>query len=677
MMHKFRLFVLVACLWLFSAAHAQMITLNFKDMDLKLLIDTISRVTKKTFIIDPVVLKKPHKINIVSTQPMTKKQVYEVFLSILNVHGLAAITSGSVIKIVPEQTAKQESTPVLTQASRVSGDELITQVVKVEHISAAQLVPLLRPLIPNQGHLVAYPQNNTLIISDRSDNIRRLMKIIKRVDRESEDKVEVVLLEHASANEVVRILKTLSQQANNDPAKIGAGKTLSMVADERTNSVLISGDPSTRLHLRTLISHLDTPLKTSGNTKVIYIRYAQAKDLVNVLKGVSESLANQQSAVEGKKTAGDAPQLGLKTNIQADESTNSLIITATPDVLKDLESVVRQLDVRRAQVLVEAIIAEIEVDKSRELGVQWILDGGSGGAAPVGLFNTGGQASAINLLNSAIGISNGTTSSIPDLGQGAFLGLGRLNPTGFSFGLLLKALSADTSTNVLSTPSLMTLDNQEAEITVGQNVPFVTGQYTNTGANNGATTPFQTIQREDVGIKLKVKPQINEGSAVQLDIEQEISSLTKSTIATSDIVTNKRTIKTSVIIEDGSMIVLGGLLSEDLQQVAQRVPGLGDIPIMGNLFKSESTQKTKRNLMIFLHPTIIRNAADERSVSQGKYSYMRAKQLQQRKKGAAFFDEEDVPVLPDLNEFLTVLPDKENTLMPVNIGTMQKIKPIE
>ncbi|EDN69585.1 Bacterial type II and III secretion system protein [Beggiatoa sp. PS] len=415
----------------------------------------------------------------------------------------------------------------------------------------------------------------------------------------------------------------------------------------RTSFKKQNGDKITRLRLRTMITHLDTPVKSIGDTQVIYLRYAEAKDLVNVLKGISDSL------VENQKKKGKSPSPEIKTNIQADESTNSLVITATPKVQQNLQTVIRQLDIRRAQVLVEAVIAEISTDTARELGVQWLLYGNKG-TAPFGLSNFDNSGTRIADLASAGYLANNNSStSLPNIGAGAFLGLGRFNNSFLNFGVLLRALASDTNTNVLSTPSLLTLDNQEAEIVVGQNVPFVTGQYTNTGTSGGGgvTNPFQTIQREDIGIKLRVKPQINEGNAVKLEIEQEVSSLSRSSQATTDIVTNKRTIKTTVIVEDGNMVVLGGLIDEDLQQTAQKVPGLGDLPIIGHLFRSRSTQKIKRNLMVFLHPVIIRDAASENIISSGKYSYLRTQQLQQRAQGLPLMPDEEIPVLPDLNDF--------------------------
>lgn len=650
---RFRLFILLNCLSLML--HAEPVTLNFRDMDINDLISLISEITHKTFVVDPRVRAK---VTVVSSSPLSQEQVYEVFLSILSVHGFAAVPNGAIIKIMPENLAKSEKTPVLGSMDYAEIDQLVTQVIKINHISAAQLIPILRPLVPQQGHLVAYPANNTLIISDRAPNVNRLLKIIERIDQPQDGTIEVMVLKHASAIEVARILTTLEQK-NTAPAAEGAATVPSIIADERTNSILISGEQTTRLQLRALIAHLDIPLtRTAGNTEVIYLRYAQAKNLVDVLKGISDSLAEQKKKVEGKSAP---PAQLLKTTIQADETTNSLVITAaTAEELNNLKSVIQQLDIRRAQVLVEAIIAEVAEDTARELGVQWIMDGTPGGTGPAGFsnFNNLGEGSGIvDLTTAIVQNSGGTVASGFNVGAGLFLGLGRFNSRTFNFAVILRALAADTNTNVLSTPSLLTLDNQEAEIVVGQNVPFVTGQYTTPGtATANIASPFQTIQRQDIGLKLKVKPQINEGNAVKLEIEQEISGIVPTAAAFADVVTSKRTIKTTVIVEDGNMIVLGGLIDEDLQQISQKVPGLGDLPIIGGLFRSQSSKKVKRNLMVFLRPLIVRDAANEVAVSHSKYSYMQALQLEQRTKSLSLTPPGSIPLLPKLDEFITILP---------------------
>ncbi len=650
----FLYFYLCLC-FLPTLVSAEAVTLNFREADITELINIVSEVTQKAFVVDPRV---KGKVTVISNKPMDSEQVYDVFLSILSVHGFTAIPTGAVIKIIPENLAKSQNTPVLSANDSLESDALITQIVQIKHVSAPQLIPLLRPLIRQQGHLVAYPANNTLVISDHGNNVERLLKIIHRIDKATDEGLEVIVLEEASAEEVVRILTTLEQA--NSTANKHTKNTPKIVADKRTNSVLINGDKPTRLRLRTLITHLDTPIKNNGNTQVIYLRYAQAKDLANILKGVSDSLGNSLK-IEGQPASRE-----IKTDIQADESTNSLVITAIPAMIQNLQDVIRQLDVRRAQVLVEAVIAEISSDTTRELGVQWLFSG-TQGTIPAGFSNFDNTGTRIiDLAATAYRANQNSNVTLPNIGAGAFLGLGQFDNSILNFGVLLRALTADTNTNVLSTPSLLTLDNQEAEIVVGQNVPFVTGQYTGTGMTGNVSNPFQTIQREDIGIKLKVKPQINEGNAVKLEIEQEVSSISRSSIATSDIITNKRTIKTTVIVEDGKMVVLGGLIDEDLQQTVQKVPGLGDLPIIGGLFRSQSTKKVKRNLMVFLHPIIIRDAANDSLISSNKYSYMRIKQLEQKAQGLPLMSVDEFPVLPDLDDFLTLLPG-DDALTPMEI----------
>ncbi|MDM8568745.1 type II secretion system secretin GspD [Thiotrichales bacterium HSG1] len=635
-MAKLPTFILSLML-LTNVAYAANVTLNFRDMDIKAFIEIISKETGKTFVIDPRV---KGKITVVSSEAMDEQQIYDVFLSILSVHGFTAVPSGSITKIIPENLAKSQNSPVLPiDDAPVDSSSFITQIVKIQHISAAQLIPLLRPLIRQQGHLVAYPNNNNLVIYDNASNVKRLLKIIRRIDQPVDENIEVLVLEHATATEIVRIISNLERK--NEKTQV-----TNIIADTRTNTVLISGNKATRLRLRTVVTHLDTPVQNTGNTQVIYLRYAQAKDLVGILKGVSSTLEKTDKST----TETNNPTV----NIQADENTNSLIVTATHKELQNIQSVIRQLDIRRAQVLVEAVIAEVSSDILRELGVQWWLYGDEG-TRPIGAANFDNAGSKIADLATA-------SRNVPTIGIGSSLGIGTFNDKGLlTFGLLLQALDADSNTNVLSTPSLLTLDNQEAEIVVGQNVPFVTGQYTNSGAVNNVGNPFQTIQREDVGIKLKVKPQINEGNAVKLDIEQEVSSISRSSSA-SDIVTNKRNIKTTVIVEDGNMIVLGGLIDEELQQTTKKVPGLGNLPIIGGLFRSESSKKVKRNLMVFLRPIIVRNADSENIISGDKYSYMRIKQLEQRLKQPTLAGMEKTPVLPDLNEFLTILPGEASPM---------------
>ena len=615
-------------------AWATSVTLNLKDADIGALIGTVAEVTGTNFIVDPRV---KGKVTVVSSRPMESDEVYQVFLSILKVHGFAAVPSGSVVKIVPDINAKSEGVPNVTDDSPGQGDEVVTRVIEVTNVSAAQLVPILRPLVPQQGHMAAYPGTNVLIVSDRAENIERLVEIVRRMDQQSESEIEVMPLQYASAAEVVRIIGSLNRPQPGQQGMPSGEPTV--IADERTNSVLIGGDKNDRLRLRMVISHLDTPLDRGGNTHVIYLKYSKAEELVKVLSGVSTSIAQE---VKGQAAA----QQQGEVSIQADESANALVINAPPDVFRSLESVVRQLDIRRAQVHVEALIAELTYDKAIELGIQWRGTNELTGSGVIGGTDFSGTGTSINAvaqnpLNPGAGLSLGYFE-----GTTTILGKEILN-----LGVLIRALSSDSSTNILATPNLVTLDNQEAEIVVAQNVPFVTGSFSSTGAAEGAANPFQTIQRQDVGLTLKVKPQINEGDAIQLEIQQEISDVsTKPVSGASDIVTNKRSIKTTVMVEDKQMIVLGGLLDDNLTENIQKVPLLGDLPLLGNLFKSRSTTKTKRNLMVFMQPSILRDAAYYNETSMDKYNYMRGLQANQRENGVNLLPDGEAPLLPPYPE---------------------------
>lgn len=621
----------IACsffLLLFSfSALANEITLNLKDADIRALISTVSKFTGKNFIIDPRIKAK---VTVVSANTMSPEEVYEVFLSVLQVHGFAAVPTGSVIKIIPEVNAKQSAVPLSANVSNLADDELITKLIRMDHVPAAQLVPILRPLVPQQGHLAAYAPTNSLIITDRAGNIERLMEIIKGVDRPDTDELEIIALKHASATELVRIVNSLYQTtgtARNEASKI------TMAADERTNSILMTGDPAARLKARATIVQLDTALESGGgNTHVIYLRYAEAENLVQILTGIQ----NATSQPSGARTSAPARAPAAIANgstggfsqladIQADDDTNALIITADPNTLKSLKSVIRQLDIRRAQVLIEAIIAEITAGKSRELGVGMAVDGSTSDDedVPVGMSNFGGLG---NILAAAAGL---TTDPSSLLSPGLTLGAGKTSSSGTRYALLLRALSTDDSSNILSTPSIVTLDNEEAEIIVGENVPFVTGQFTNTGSSD-PSNPFQTIERQDVGLTLRVTPQVNEGDTIKLDLEQETSSVIPGS-EVSGITTRKRSIKTSVLVDDGGILVLGGLIQETISEGESKVPLLGDIPLLGALFRSTSSNKSKQNLMVFLRPSILRDDADTAFVTNEKYNYLRSLQLQPEK----------------------------------------------
>lgn len=598
-----------------TQAIADEITLNLKDADIRALISTVSKFTGKNFIIDPRVKAK---VTVISANTLTPEAVYEVFLSVLQVHGYAAVPTGSVIKIVPEVNAKQGPLPLSESGTKNTfpDDELITKIIRLNHVPASQLVPILRPLVPQQGHLAAYNPTNTLIITDHAGNIHRLMKIIAGVDRPDSDELEIIPLKHAAASELVRILNSLNAGGAKD-----ASKKMKLAADDRTNSILVTGDRSSRLRIRATITYLDTPLEDgSGNTHVIYLKYAKAENLVKILTGLKDKNKASRNikgkVASAKVSAGNV--VSQNAIIQSDDETNALIITADPNTVKNLKAVIRQLDIRRAQVLIEAIVAEITTNNTRELGVGLAVDGSQrdSGALPVGLSNLAGIGDLL--------VAAGTGTAPTSLPNALSLGVGGVTSSGVRYGALLRALQSDTNTNILSTPNIVTLDNEEAELIVGQNIPFVTGSFTGGGSTN-PNTPFQTIERQDVGLLLKVTPQINEGDTVKLVLEQETSSVIPASLeqGLAGLSTRKRSIKTSVLVDDGGILILGGLISEEVSDTETKVPFLGDIPIIGFLFRSENTTKTKANLMVFLRPTIIRNHKDAAFVTNEKYNYLR------------------------------------------------------
>ncbi len=615
-------------LWMLAATAAGPeqggITLNFKDADIREVAATIGQITHKNFIIDPRV---QGRVTVVSARPVSADAVYATFLSVLEVHGLAAAPAGDMIKIVPSLEARQM--PGYPYSSGTPGDAVVTEVVQINNVSATQLVPVLRPLMSTEAQLAAYPQSNVLIISDRASNVTRLLDIIQRIDQSTDSDVEVIPLQNAPAADMVQVLNSLLQA----DASGQNGTAVKLVADERTNSILMSGDKGSRLRIRALIAHLDLP-QESGNTQVIYLSYAKAKDIADELKGYVGDLQKQSG---GKAPTAGAAAGAADVSVIPDERTNSLVITAPPKIMRSIQDVIGRLDIRRAQVLVQAIEAELTSDKSAELGVTWVADAANnGGVGLTDFSNTG--AGIIGVGQAALAASQSASSGTSTTGftppQGLTLGLGKISSGGFSFAALIRALSGDGETNILSTPSVVTLDNQEATIKVTQKVPFVTGQYT--GATTGTSStgsavinPFQTVDREDVGITLKITPQINEGDSVQLKIDQTVSDLTATSIGGQP-VTDNREITTNILAKSGEIVVLGGLIDNDLTESEQQVPVLGSIPLIGNLFKYRSTTNTKRNLMVFIQPSILRDSGSAESITNNRYDYFRDLQLKNR-----------------------------------------------
>jgi general secretion pathway protein D len=615
------------------------ITPNYKDADLSQIIQAVAEVTGKNFIIDPRVNAK---VTMLSATPMSPAAFYEAFLAVLQVYGYVAVPAGKVIKIIPNTDARQVPANDLPNEVSSTSDEIVTQIITMKNISAAQLVPLLRPLIPQYGHLAAYPGGNMLIISDRASNVSRIVRIVMRMDEGggADEPVEVIALHNASAADVVRIVTALGQGQGAE----GGGAVVKVVADDRTNSVLLTGESRTqRLRIKALIINMDTPLATGGDTQVRYLRYADAEKIADKLKGQATASAKAQGGppTGGAAAAGGTPNVDASVTIWADVATNALIITAPPKIMKSLMAVIDKLDIRRAQVQVEAVIVEVDVNKSSNLGVQWLLFGQGNSTVPAGIINLpGAGTSIVDLAAAALsggtispstgttGTTTGTTGiSSSTIGTGATVAVGRLNNNGTSFAALVQALRSDGSSNIISTPSLITMNNEEAEVKVTQEIPLITGSYSNSTASVGGTTsPFTTIQREEVGTILKVTPHINEGNSVQLKIEQEDSSPGAKLTDSADISTNKRSIKTTVLIEDGGVIVLGGLMSDTVTQSEDRVPGLGAIPLLGNLFKSRSGSRQKKNLLVFIRPKILRDAEATETTSEDKYNQIRQQQ---------------------------------------------------
>jgi general secretion pathway protein D len=626
---------------LVSAAQPQergkVITPNFQDADIQMVAEMVQAVTGKTFIMDPRVRAQ---VTMRSSTAMSPPAFYQAFLSILEVYGFNAEPAGDVIKIVPDANARQHPGNDLPERISSSSDEFVTEVIDVRNVSAAQLVPILRPMIPQYGHLAAYPASNLLIISDRSSNVARMIRIIKRMDQlgSSNQEIDIVPLQNASAAEVARVVSSLYQGGS--PAADG-GVPVKVLADDRSNALLISGDQQQRLRVKGIILMLDTPAKASGDTKVRYLQYADAEKIAPKLKEQITGIAQASAQAAGGQAAANSAQAAAEKNtmVWADAPTNSLVITAPPKIMQAVMSVIDKLDIRRPQVIIEAIIADMDTEKSASLGVNWATFSKDGSAnVPLGAFVTPvGGTSIVDLAAAAQNPANISSTLL----QGATFGVGRLASSGVSFAAMLRALRSDSATNIISTPSTITLDNQEATMKSAEEVPFVTGQFTNTTATQGgAVNPFQTIQRQEVGTILKVTPSIAaEGNEVMLKISIEDSSIGTRPAGAVDLVTNKRTVSTNVLIEDGGVVVLGGLTKDQTTKSEDRVPFLGNIPLIGLLFKARSGDHTKNNLMIFIRPKIIREPSQTAFETESKYRFMQ----HEEQRGAV---REILPILP-------------------------------
>ncbi len=636
-------------------ANSQQVTLNFVNADIHSVVGAVGAMINRTIVIDPRVRGQ---ITLSTVNPVTRDEAYRLLLSALRVQGFAVVENERNVRVVPEADAKLQGGRVGIGDTQVRGDQVITQIFRLNHESATNLVPILRPLISPNNTISAYGANNSLIITDYADNVQRLARLITSLDVPAALDLDVIALRHGVAIDVAAMVNRLLDDSARG-ASVDAGQRVVLLAEPRTNSILLRAASRARADLaRSLINRLDQPTQRGGNIWVVYLKNAEATRLALTLRaivsGETAALAASSSSTNSGTSASTSPGNGSNTPnaptpsarnsapsgggadsnstqalapasgpsgmIQADPSTNSLIINAPEPVYRSLREIIEKLDVRRAQVFIESLIVEVSADKAAEFGVQWFSGGTSGSATIVGGQVLGGPGS--NLLSVA---ANPTT-----LGNGFSLGIvgKKLNLAGRevnNLGFLARALETQGNANILSTPNLLTLDNEEAKIVVGQNVPFITGQFTNTGASSGNATvnPFQTIERKDVGITLRVKPQVSDGGTVKLQVFQEVSSVVDRSLS-AGIITNKRSIESNVVVDDGQIIVLGGLIEDRSSNSQDKVPGLGDVPFFGNLFRYDSRKQNKTNLMVFLRPVVIRDANATGSVVIDRYEYMRA-----------------------------------------------------
>ena len=612
----FRLLIslILATFCMASVAQNDEFSLNFKDVDIHTLIETVADATGKNFIVDPRITGN---ISVITSTPMKAAQVYDVFLSILKVHGYSAVPNGNIVKIIPNLTAKQDGDENELRAKSLNGDEQLTRIVQVSHVDATLVVQTLMPLMPQYAFMASVPESNTIILSDTAANVNRLALMIKQIDRSDVQKIEIISLRNAIATDLIQPLNTLIASTN--AGKLNAGGA-PLVADSRSNSIIIGGDTDMRMQLRALIANLDSPMETDGDTEVIYLHYAVAKELVETLTGISENkTGGTNQPVTQSSTEKDF-------EIRANDATNSLIITAPAEQMRSLKSVIRQLDIRRAQVHIEAIIAEVNYDKSQDIGVEWhtklVKDGVVVASTPLNLIDT-----------------------IKTAGKGMSVGY----LVGGELRALLTAFAEDVNVNVLSTPSIVTMDNEEANMIVGQNVPILSGSFS-TGAGQPGNA-ITTYVRQDVGVMLKVRPQINEGNTIKLKVRQEVSSVVeaaKDNVQSGGVTLNKREIETSILVDDGKILVLGGLIQDDVQVTVDKVPFLGDLPLLGFLFQNNHTKIVKKNLMVFLRPVIMRDPEKASLFTNDRYNDLRNNQQESGKKGILLMPNEHAPILPEL-----------------------------
>ena len=630
------------------------VTLNFVNADIEGVVKAVSEITGKNFVLDPRV---KGTINIISAKPMSRALVYDVFLSAMRLQGFAAVEERGRVAILPEIDAKlhQGATLAPQDRQRPAGDTIQTQVFKLQYESAVQMVPVLRPLIASNNTINAYANNNTLVVTDYASNLARIEKIIESIDQPGGSDPIMIPLRHASAVDVAQTINRLFAESAQNQASPDQSLRFSVSVDARSNSILArSGEPSRLQRVRQLVAMLDTPTSAAGNIHVVYLKNAEAVKLAEILRAIysGESGLAQSRATQplGASPLGQAPAQAQAPSsaatpgiIQADAATNSIIITAPDAIYNNLRAALEKLDVRRAQVYVEALIAELTADKAAEFGIQWQDLAGLGKSTGQVFGGTNFGTPAQNI----IGLSGSPIAAGRGLNIGVVKGTIKLPGVGgaeiLNLGLLVRALETDANANILSTPTLLTLDNEEAKIVIGQNVPFVTGSYAVSAAAT-TPTPFQTVERKDVGLTLRIRPQISEGGAVRLQIYQEVSNIQDSTNA-SGVITNKRSVESTVLVDDGQIVVIGGLIQDSVKDGLEKIPGLGDLPLIGGLFKYNTRSRSKTNLMVFLRPTLLRSAQRADALSNDRYDYILGEQLK-AKPAASILPDFGAPSLP-------------------------------
>lgn len=647
-------------------ANAQTWKINLRDADLTAFVNEVADITGKNFAVDPRV---KGTVTVISNKALTRDQVYDLFLGVLNVNGVVAVPSGNTIKLVPDTNARGSGTP-FDSRNRIRGELVVTRVIWLENTNPNDVIPAVRPLMPQYAHLAAIPGTNALIVSDRAENIEQIEKLVRTLDGTGDDDMEAIPLRNSQAEEIIGLVDAMSATGS---ARDVRGSRVRLIADARSNRLLVKGDARTRKRIRELVQMLDVaPADRLGGLRVFRLRHASAKNLAQMLQGLvtgqntssgsnasasgnSNSFSNSSNTTTTGTTSntGSSSSLGSGASVNlsnlgsnsssnnnplstfsaggisiiADETQNALIVKAEPALMREIESAINQLDSRRSQVLIEAAIVEVSGSTGEQLGIQWALGDLTSG---VGLINFNNVGASLAQIGAAVATGGTAAASAANSLKGAALALGDVRKkngqTNF-YGALIQALDSNSKANLLSVPSVLTLDNEEAHIVVGQNVPFITGSATLT--SGGTASPYQTVERKDVGLTLKVIPHIGDGGTIRLEVEQEVSAVVPATsaVSTTDITTTKRLIKTAILAEDQQTIVLGGLIQDDTTGSTQAVPGLSKIPVVGRLFRSDNGSHEKRNLLVFLHPTIIRDGQSVNALTEKRYGQVRSLQL--------------------------------------------------